>query len=125
MEDYETTFEEFWKDLVTNPDGSLNIDQVKRELHDYNCMLDEVPKVFCHVTGGLISKPNTKADFVIEEFENYVDKLLKEEVEDALEVARLDIIDNVFDWIEENLVGELITNADLLRKTYLEMLKKD
>jgi hypothetical protein len=82
MEDYETTFEEFWKELVENPDGSLNIDQVKRELHDYSKMLDEVPKVYCHVTGGLISKANTKAEEVIEEFENYVEKRIRERLEE-------------------------------------------
>lgn len=89
MEDYETTFDEFWKDIVTNPDGSLNVDQVKKELHDYSKMLDEVPKVYCHVTGGLISKPNTAAEFVIMEADAVLDRMIQEGVEDRLKDREL------------------------------------
>jgi hypothetical protein len=41
MEDYEKTFEDFWQLIVCNPDGSLNLDQVKRELHDYHTVLSQ------------------------------------------------------------------------------------
>lgn len=61
----EETFEEFWRDIVTNADGTLDVDQVKRELHDYRTLLREVPRVYQRVTGGRISKPNTHADAVI------------------------------------------------------------
>lgn len=64
--DYEQTFDEFWRDLVCHPDGTLNRDAVMRELHDYATALDEVPKVYMHVTGGRLSKPNTKAAHVID-----------------------------------------------------------
>lgn len=122
MEDYETTYEEFWKEIVENPDGSLNLDQVKRELHDYERLLSEVPQVFCHVTGGLISKPNTKAECVIEEFENYMDKEIKESI--------LDYVGDAFYWLEGKLgqfpIGGNGESFDLrkARKEYLEMLKK-
>src|SRR5690554_6072270 len=64
LEDYEETYESFWKDIVENPDGSLNLDQVKRELHDCALLLDAVSKVYCHVTGGIVSKPLTDPSVV-------------------------------------------------------------
>src|SRR6476646_3900941 len=56
--------EQFWGPIIT-PNGRLDLDQVKRELHDYHTLLEEVPKVYCELTGGAISKPNTAADAVI------------------------------------------------------------
>lgn len=72
MRDYEETFEEFWRDIVAHPDGTLDEDAVKRELHDYHNMLHNVPLVYDHVTNGLISKPNTLAHEVINAFDDYV-----------------------------------------------------
>ena len=82
QEDYETTFEEFWKEIVESPDGSLNIDQVKRELHDFWVMMGEVPKVYCHVSGGLISKANTCSEAVIEEADAVLDRMIQERLEE-------------------------------------------
>lgn len=67
MEDYEKKFEEDWKDLVCYPDGMLDKDKVMRELSDYSFLLESVPKVYCHITGGKISKPNTLPGVVIAE----------------------------------------------------------
>lgn len=57
-------FDTFWRDIVM-PDGKLDFDQIRRELHDYHDLLVEVPKVYDHITGGRISKPNTLASSVI------------------------------------------------------------
>jgi len=67
MEDYQKKFDEDWKDLVCNGDGTLDKDKVMRELHDYSILLENVPKVYMHITGGKISKPNTLAGAVIAE----------------------------------------------------------
>ena len=66
---------EFWKTIICNDDGTINIDQLKLELHDYSLMLGEVPKVYIAVTGGMLSKPHYYADSVIKVFrERYEDK---------------------------------------------------
>ena len=77
MKDYEETYNSFWKEIVEK-DGVLDLDQVKRELHDYHRMLGEVPKVYDHVTGGRISKPNTPASAVIAEHDDEVTRLCEE-----------------------------------------------
>jgi len=47
-------------------DGVLDPLKVARELADFAFMLDEVPKVYMHVTGGRLSYPNYRAEQVIQ-----------------------------------------------------------
>jgi hypothetical protein len=66
---------EFWKTVICNEDGTINVNQLKLELSDYYFMLNEVPKVYSEVTGGMLSKPHYYADGVIQEFnERYGNK---------------------------------------------------
>lgn len=83
MEDYEQVYEDFWKELVANPDGTLNVDAVKRELFDWYFAMGEVAEVYCHITDGALSKPNYYASGVISVADEYVDRLIAEALEDA------------------------------------------
>ena len=67
MQDYERSYEEFWKDLIENEDGTLNKDRLKRELHDYRMIIENASKIYDHVTAGRFSKPNALAEDVIAE----------------------------------------------------------
>jgi len=80
-EDYEATFERLWKDIIMNTDGSVNLDQVKRELHDFAFMMGEVSHVYSHVTGGILSKPNYYASSVIGVHDDYVEKQCQDVIE--------------------------------------------
>lgn len=82
-EDYETTFAEFWEDIVGLPGGIIDVEQVKRELHDYKMLLDSVPLVYSHVTGNRISKPNTHPDAVIAEADEHYERLCAEDREEV------------------------------------------
>jgi hypothetical protein len=57
-------YDSFWKKLVET-DGQLDLQKVANELADYKFLLDQVPKVYMHVTGGKLSKPNYPAAAVI------------------------------------------------------------
>lgn len=81
LTDYESEYEIFWKSLVTNPDGSLNLDQIKRELYDYSTLMTNVGKLYYELTDGQISKSNTDTIYIIDA----VDKRIKEAVKEALE----------------------------------------
>jgi hypothetical protein len=61
----EKCWEEFWRPIVTNPDGSLSLDAIKRELFDFRVVMEEVSKVYYELTAGQISKPNTDAEWVL------------------------------------------------------------
>lgn len=58
-------WESFWKRICANPDGSLNLEAIQKELFDFHTVMEEVSKVYDAVTGGKISKVNTKAEHVI------------------------------------------------------------
>lgn len=58
---------EFWKDIILNEDGTINIEQLKKELSDFYIAMKEVGKVYCHITNDRISKINTFAAAVIGE----------------------------------------------------------
>lgn len=60
MEDYEKEYNDFWKDIVENEDGTLNKDQVMRELYDYSNIIRNCTKAYCMMTGQQISKVNTE-----------------------------------------------------------------
>lgn len=84
-QDYEGTFDEFWRDIVCNSDGSLNVEQVKKELHDYRFMIRNTSEAFDEVTGGQISKPNTLA------FE--VASVVEERIQERAEELAKDVAD--------------------------------
>ncbi|HEY5989196.1 MAG TPA: hypothetical protein VIV12_22870 [Streptosporangiaceae bacterium] len=84
-DDYVVSYEDFWKAIVENPDGSLNRDQVMRELHDYQIQMREVSKTYDDLTRGRISKPNTTAHHVIREASEVQERETKEALAEELE----------------------------------------
>ena len=64
----EKVYQEFWKDIICKEDGTIDIEQLKCELSDFYRMIQEVPKVYCEVTGGILSKPLYEAETVLELF---------------------------------------------------------
>lgn len=88
--DYAKDYEEFWKELL-EVDGKLDKDKVMRELHDYRFLMEQASLVYCHVSGGMISKTNTYAfevngqnDRVTQE---YIEEAVAEERERCAEIA--------------------------------------
>lgn len=75
MKDYQEDYENYWKDIIEDENGEINKDALMRELFDYSVVMDEVPKVYLELTGGKISKPNTRSEAVIEAIENHFDGL--------------------------------------------------
>ena len=55
----------FWKDIVENEDGSINMDQLQKELADFSLLIGNITKVYCDLTNGKISNPLTDPDVVI------------------------------------------------------------
>lgn len=77
--DYYEDWRTYWADIVA-PFGEINLDQVQRELSDYGRLLDAVPLVYMHATGGQVSKPLTDPSVVC----SLIDEHAREIVEDAL-----------------------------------------
>lgn len=63
-EEVQRTYDEFWKPIIERPDGSIDLEKLKLELYDFSQVMAEVPKVYCYVTGGKVSKVTTLASVV-------------------------------------------------------------
>ena len=77
---HKLVYEEFWRGLVEREDGSVDMDAVQRELYDFNMLMENAAKVYCHITDGRISKLNTLPYAVI----TVADDLIEERIEEAI-----------------------------------------
>jgi hypothetical protein len=66
-----SVWEDFWKPLVCAKNGEIVLDSIKRELYDYYVVMNEVSEAYCHITGNIFSKANTKASHIIEAAETH------------------------------------------------------
>jgi hypothetical protein len=86
MEEVEKVYQEFWKDIVENEDGTLNKEQVKKELFDYNKVMENCTSAYCEMTCYEISNPNTYFSEVLRIFqEEFLHKgIVKDDIRDML-----------------------------------------
>lgn len=83
--DYEKDWEDFWKEIVCNPDGTINMDQLKRELSDHLMLQDHLGKIMCHVTGDRVSKLTTLPEVVCQVADDYLNEQIEEHLEELAE----------------------------------------
>jgi hypothetical protein len=88
--DYMVTYASHWQHIVENPDGSLNKDQVAREMADYLMIMEHCTEIYSEVSRSRVSKPETLPSVVIgmyhealTEAEDDAIRSLIEELEDA------------------------------------------
>lgn len=86
-QDYTETYNDFWREIVENPDGTLNLDQIMRELHDYSVVMREVSLAYDAVTGGRLSKPNTAYGHVVDAVDERIQAVADEARKEAAEEA--------------------------------------
>lgn len=85
MKDYEKEYELFWKSIVENEDGTLNLDQIKRELYDYGELMHAASTVYCEITNSRISKPNTDPYDVISVANDVINDMIDEAIKEYQE----------------------------------------
>ena len=120
MSDVDKVYKEFWEELITT-NGKLDIEKIKKELHDYHFILEQIPKVYSEVTDNKISKPNTYADEIISCFNDYVQELVEQEIENNEESLshlepQIDALNDEIDNLKKQVEEKNKTINDLLRK---------
>ena len=90
---------EFWDEIILNDDGSVDLEAVYAELHDYRFLMGEAVRVYWDITCGQMSKPNYYAADIIAVADECVQKQIREEVVSVL----LDIEDGTM-TVEEALI---------------------
>lgn len=105
MEEVEKVYQDFWKDIVENEDGTLNVEQVKKELADFSMVMDNCSSAYQEMSGSLITKPNTYFSEVLTIFqEKFLNvDFVKDDIRDMLRD-----VDDI-----ETLKSELIEYFDL------------
>ena len=83
MESVEQKYNEFWKEIVENPDGSLNKEQIMKELADFSVLINSLSMLYSSITGGRVSKPMTNASVVFQLFEEELEEAYNRGYEDA------------------------------------------
>jgi hypothetical protein len=76
----------FWSGVYT-PQG-MSAEAVKAELADYHFLLQQVPLVYQHVTGGLLSKTNYFASAVMAAADDETTRLAEQEINERVEPLR-------------------------------------
>lgn len=83
MRDYEKDYEDFWKDIVADFNGVVNMDQVKRELSDYKVLLENMPIVLDYATNGMCTNPLTDVDTIQSLVQDAIDDAYNEGYSDG------------------------------------------
>ena len=102
MTDYEEVWNEFWKEIIIDKNGDINLDQIKRELYDFKELIDNVPNVYRYVTGGRLSEATYSSDVVTMFADEYYDKLISGIIKDDI----YDILDNE-KLTKDNVIWEI------------------
>ena len=58
----EEYYNDYWKGILEKPDGSIDIEQLKKELYDYSEMEAKFSSLICYCTNGKLSKTNYTFD---------------------------------------------------------------
>lgn len=57
--------EQFWRGIICNEDGTIDEKKVMAELSDFSFIINQLPKVYCHITNNTLSKHMYPAETVI------------------------------------------------------------
>lgn len=63
-----------WKDILQNSDGSINVEQLKLELSDFEELIDRMEELTCRLTGQKLSYCTYAVDTIMNvAYETYED----------------------------------------------------
>lgn len=96
MNKVEKEYDDYWKGLVENEDGTLNKEQIMKELYDYSTFMDTASKVYCHITGSKLSKVHYLPEVIISAAEEHQNDIISECIKEKME----NLIDEIKDRIQ-------------------------
>ena len=97
IEDSETCVEDrwkqFWEQYLVKEDGTVDLEEVKKELSDFYVLIHYIPEIYCEVTGGMVSKHLTHPSSVISMYNEHVENLCEYAVDDVKEEIYFEALD--------------------------------
>jgi hypothetical protein len=96
-EKIDSVWDAIWKDILENPDGTPDMESIKRELHDYVVLFKSVQTAYSRLTGGEINHPFTQLDVLISYVDLYYEEMMsvgyQEEQEEVFQEERASLFD--------------------------------
>lgn len=80
-------WKEFWMPLLTT-NGAFDEEKIKNEMHDLVFIYEQVGKVYCELTGNLLSKPMHYAETIIDLHNEEVNKSYDEGFDEGKSVEK-------------------------------------
>lgn len=74
--DPEENWNIIWKEILENPDGSINKEQLKLELADYSDMIDRMTTLTYRLTNGILSYPTYPVETILAVHEEVLEDTL-------------------------------------------------
>lgn len=81
-------YEYFWKEVLENQDGSINKEQLMKELYDFSQLIRNLSKIYTYASGNKASHPAIKAEVIIQLFEEELKEQYDQGYADALKDNR-------------------------------------
>lgn len=78
-------FKKWLDNTIYTVDGLINIKRIEQELHNYYMLLNQIPKVYYHITCGKILDSFTDPKKVCDVADNYYNEIAMESLKDECE----------------------------------------
>ena len=99
-------YDENWKDIL-EIDGKIDMEQLVRELSDYTTLMENVNKVYCHITNNSMSKPGYDAQTIIacadDSYAENIEGCIKEDINNIFDynLSDKDKLEEIKEYINE------------------------
>jgi len=74
-EKIDSVWNSIWKDILENPDGTPDMESIKRELCDYVTLFHHTQTTYSMLTGGEITNPFTPTDVLVAYADSYYQEM--------------------------------------------------
>jgi len=73
LNDIESNYNAVWKEILEKEDGSIDMEQLKKELFDFSNMIGRMSSLTSIVTGGILSYPTYPLAAIVKQMKIYED----------------------------------------------------
>lgn len=117
--EWDKKFNDFWLPLIST-NRQLDVEKIKNEFHDFDFVIEQLPKVYSHITYGRLSKHMYEADTVISEHDEVCHESCQEDYEEQEQNFDEEIIE-----LEKRIAfnKKKLSQLKKLEKQYAERLK--
>jgi len=110
--DYMQEYEQHWQHIVEQPDGTLNKDQVARELADALTIQRHLSEIYVEVSNGPVSKPFTLPSVVIAMYHDELTEARDEAIRELIEELEVRDTDPALVSLIREITGVADTEAE-------------